>query len=295
MPNLSWFFGVFIVLFAAWIFTGGPGDPQKPFIEPPPPLGQGGTYGPGETSVSSPTNESVKVDSNQKNAPGQALLLGGQISLEALYSGNSNNPRGEYLEIAASPNNTEPINISGWKLQSAVTGKGTSLGKGAYLVYSGQVNTEQPIFLNPGEHAYVVTGRSPLGVSFKLNRCTGYFEQFQDFAPSLPLQCPHALEGALPSGIYTLNEACIEYLKLFPRCITNQRSMPLQFAGTSCEDYVPKGTTYAGCVDMYKNQPNFYKPEWRIFLQRDAELWKNERETIYLLSESGKLIDSVSY
>ena len=294
MPNVPWFIGVFTLLFLGWLITIGPeaGNVEKPFLEPPPPIGEGGTYGP---SLSAPKKEAEKtyVDMGGNTILKQDSLLGEQIALSGYYLGNSTNPNEEYLVIIASDSNTRPVNITGWKLQSAITGRSTVIDRGTYLFRSGQVNTEQSVFLNPGDRAFVVTGRSPVGVSFKLNACTGYLEQFQNFAPQLPLQCPHPLEENFPTGPQGLSNECIDYLRLFPRCAIHTLAIPPQFSGL-CQDYIQK-VTYTECVEKHKSDSNFYKPEWRIFLKRDAEMWKERYETIYLLTESGKLVDSISY
>ena len=296
MSHLTWIGSVFVILFLVWLFTGGPtGEVEKPFLQPPAPLGGGQTYGPSGSSVSTQGQPSVQIAPSPNGTPTETSLFEGQVALNAPYSGNSKNQNAEYLEIIASPNNTQPVNVSGWKLQSAITGRSTTIGLGTYLVYAGRPNTEQPIFLNPGERAFITTGRSPIGVSFKLNTCTGYLEQFQNFAPALPLQCPLPLEENLPTTPPNgLNDTCLEYLNQFPRCAAHVASVPVQLAGV-CADYITEKVNYTGCVGIHKNDANFYKPEWRIFLGRDQELWKDQRETLYLLNGSGKLVSSVSY
>src|SRR3989338_1597539 len=282
MPNITWFISVFVLLFVGWLIFIGPQEisTQKPFLEPPSPLGSGKTYGP-NSLVSNFENTNTKttgIEEVGEGTPATDPLFGGQVSLVLGSSGNSANPNVEYVGVIASPNNTHPINITGWRPKSAITGGETSIGQGTTLSYWGKVNFEQPIFLNPGERAIIVTGRSPVGVSFKLNSCTGFLEQFQNFAPKLPLQCPHPLEENYPTGLNGLNDACVDYLKSFPRCAAHIKAIPVQFGGV-CQDFI-QTITYTGCLERHKNDSDFYKPEWRVFLKRDEELWKDRRETI---------------
>jgi hypothetical protein len=46
---------------------------------------------------------------------------------------------------------------------------------------------------------------------------------------------------------------------------------------------------------LHKNDEDFYDDEWRIYLGRGEELWKNRRETIILKDQAGKIIKEVSY
>jgi len=151
-------------------------------------------------------------------------------------------------------------------------------------------------FLSPGEKAIIVTGRSPKGVSFRLNICTGYFSQFQNFTPSLPKQCPLQRDEDYPTGPNGVTDICIDYLESIGRCETNVGSLPLLLASDPvCQEYISLNVHYGGCVNIHKNDSDFYKSEWRIFLGRGNALWKDRRETILLVDEEGKTVDSMSY
>ena len=82
------------------------------------------------------------------------------------------------------------MKITGWKLKGK-TGLDIAIGQGASYIYSNVASQPQEnIYLKPGEKAIIITGKSPLGTSFKLNKCAGYFEQFHEFAPELNIDCP---------------------------------------------------------------------------------------------------------
>src|SRR3989344_2078383 len=73
MSNLPWFVAVFILLFVVWIFNLGSESPAvwNPFINPPAPLGEGGTYGTfninGEDNVGGTTQTTQNVSPSQNN------------------------------------------------------------------------------------------------------------------------------------------------------------------------------------------------------------------------------------
>ena len=307
MSNLPWFIAVFILLFLVWIFNLGPDSPNiwNPFIRPPAPLSDGGTYGTFNINGGSNTTNGGQQETQGGAGGSQNQITTGTVSVpqDPLFagkiairnrSGESTSPDTEVLEIIASQNNTQPLILSGWKLKSAVSGKEVLIGNGTLLPFSGQVNAEQIISLKPGERAYIVSGRSPLGVSFRLNACTGYFEQFQDYIPELSSDCPHPLESQSLTAAGGYSNECIDYVEKIPRCFTHVQAVPLSL-GDMCNDFITQKFNYASCVATHKNNPSFYKPEWRIYLKQSTELWRDKRETIQLLSESGQLIDTASY
>lgn len=308
MGNLVWFVGVIAVLWIAWFATGGPygGRTDAPFLRPPPPVDTGELYGPRDLIPTSSTSiiqrrtssggtQTPDVNITPQGEAGDISLFGGKVSFSfrGRTGARENDPKKEYVEIVASRNNAEPVQITGWVLRSAVTGASVTIEKGVYLPYSGRVNTEERIFLKPSETALIATGRSPIGTSFKLNMCTGYFEQFQDFTPFISKECPYAKDEDLPTN---MTDTCIDFIEKIPRCETYIKAFPLSFASDpACQEYIASNIHYNGCVGLHKNDVEFYKPEWRIFLGREQELWKEKRETILLLDNNGKLVDSVTY
>ena len=276
-----------------WFLTGGRDRLQQPFLTTPTlssPSGQyGGTRGNSTirdttTNVESgPLSEDTLVDS----------IFDGKVSFSGRRDTYTNDVDKEYLTITASSRNLQPINISNWTLRSAVTGKGLTLGAGSFLPYGGRVNSTGAIFLNPGDRAIIITGRSPFGVSFRLNTCTGYLEQFQDFVPRLPLQCPRAVDEDYTTGINGLNDACLDFIQTIRRCEL-KTTLPVALT-SACREFVSSQLNYNSCVDNHRDEPDFLKTEWRIFLNRSDDLWKIKRETILLIDEKGQTVDSLTY
>ena len=61
------------------------------------------------------------------------------------------------------------------------------------------------------------------------------------------------------------------------------------------QEHIAYKINYNSCVDVHKNDATFSRLEWRVFLGRDQELWKVKRETLLLIDDKGKLVDSLSY
>ncbi|GEM_PF-515548 len=225
----------------------------------------------------------------QKNL---ASPLTGKISINNINrSGTSS--AGEYVVLKTSTGNKEKILLTGLRLESVSSGRGVTLPKGVQLPFQNQVNVEQPIYLSPGDTAYIYTGRSPLGVSFRLNKCTGFFNQFQSFNPSLPSRCPDPSSEPLPPPASLYNDQCIDYINSLSSCQVIIKP-PLNIS-PECQRYVTTEINYTKCVEYHKNDKDFYDPEWRVYLNHDDTLWKSKREIIHLVDRNGKIIDVVTY
>jgi hypothetical protein len=327
--ELKWFIG-FIGIFAIlWLGGGGLNseNSKKPFITP-----AGETYGQdffpakgnGNGTATKPATgktlgdissqvDQAKTDAEQIQSEIQKLEeagasspLKGKIFIEKVNPAYDNyyNPNDllegdklalagkEYVLLHASDSNKEDIAISGLTLKSVISGKSSVIGAGTYLPYPGVINDSQKILLAPGAFAYIVTGFSPTGFSFKLNKCAGYFGQFQDFLPALPIDCPLPKFEATPKPPNQFSDQCLDYIDTLPACkITTE--IP-NYLPNNCKDFL-SSLNYNSCVRNHKNDIDFYNNEWRIFLNRNELLWKSKRETIQLLDQNGKVIDSKTY
>lgn len=204
-----------------------------------------------------------------------------------------NIPKKEYLKISIYKNAGDvPINITGWKLKTSI-GEDWAIGKGVYLPYSSKVNETSDIILKKNERAYVVSGRSPVGVNFLLNSCTGYFGQFQEFYPNIVKDCISSRdeENLKNAG---LNDSCLDYIEHLPSCRIPLSQKPMNL-DNNCMDYIEKNINYNACVLSHKNEPDFYKGVWMVYLNREQEIFKAKREKISLYDKEGKLVESISY
>jgi len=298
----KWLIIIFVGLWIVWFFTGGPDrytSKGGTFIEPITPFDtQWKTYGKKITVITetTKTDESQQIRTDFEKAQG---LAGVSFYKDKVFLkkglANYSDSDSEYLIIETDKNNTGRIGVSDWSIESIMTGEKIYIGKATYLPYSSKVNTLESIFLSPGEKIYLTTGRSPIGTSFRTNLCTGYFEQFQNFSPALKKECPLPEDEAsfITVGPNSYNDECIDLVKDIPRCEINTKTLRagLQY---ECQTYIAN-INYNNCVDIHKNEENFYKDEWRIYLNRETELWKNSRETLRLFDAEGKVVDTITY
>ncbi len=313
----AWFFiGIFIFIFLIWIATGGPLHPiafTGPKLAEPGALG-GGTYlslprapfGVGGTNVSLPGSSSggSVSDNSGTSLPafagdttfGTPSPYRGIVSMSHYISGaGSSDPKNEYIELSVSQSSGIPVDLSEWTLMSEATGKSINIPKGTEVPTSGIVNAVQDLVLSPGERAIIISGQSPIGASFRENKCIGYFSTFQNFSPSLPLNCPtpsDELSSFYGTG-YIRDAACIDFVNKLQRCQVTL-TPPTQ-ASSACQSFLVKYLNYNGCIDAHKNDADFKGATWRIYLGRTTPMWRTQHELVKLLDVKGNTVDAFSY
>lgn len=317
--DFKWLVGVLLIFGVFWFVSRGFNNPASntAFIAPGVDSGEvyyggqnSGSSGAGQTGAATGKKLTPKEELAQSLADAAAKAaqvkkdlaaleeakkvspLSGKITFAGIGGGGSS-ASSEYTILRASNTNTQSVLITGLRLESSASGRGADIPKASYLPFQNQVNTESPVFLAPGETAYIITGRSPLGMSFRLNECTGFFNQYQTFNPGLPSRCPTPGSEPLPPPRNQWSDECLDYINSLPGCqvITS----PPPTATPECRRYVTNELNYTKCVERHKNDQGFYDPTWRIYLGRDEPLWKARRELVNLLDQNGKVIDAVTY
>ncbi|PIP73473.1 MAG: hypothetical protein COW88_01970 [Candidatus Lloydbacteria bacterium CG22_combo_CG10-13_8_21_14_all_47_15] len=282
---------ILVVLFIVWASTGGPereAARSGVFIKPPAPVDTGETYGSlsilGTGKADGQTDETTGAFSNETGK--------GAIRIVYLMGAQSSNPQKEYIELRADTQNTAPALLSGLRLQNRA-GFGTKLPEAVAVPLFGSVNQTAPAFLSPDERAYITTGNSPVGMSFRVNRCSGYLEQFRDFTPALPQSCPSPLEG-VDRAAANISAECAQFISRIPRCTIVTAELPDELT-PSCKEFILGKIGHNSCAAAHQNDANFYTGEWRIFLGIDRNLWGDEGDIIQLIDRNGSTIDSVIY
>ncbi|MDE2079195.1 MAG: hypothetical protein KGI73_02300 [Patescibacteria group bacterium] len=309
-----------VVLGIAWFLTGGASRPLAHagwFLNPPPPLGNGqgynvpiinipqpGTSTPGTTgtqSVPSPTQSVWNYFFNYRTGTGSSIVGGTPDSPYARYvrlstdNARATNPEQQYITIRTTSQLNGALTITGWSLVDAQTGLTVVIGNAAQIPALGGMNSATPVSVGPSATVYIVTGASPEGVSFRINKCTGYFNQFQTFSPPLPRQCPLPQDEMLRHPDETAgNTVCQNYIRTIPQCTLTVTAMPGNI-GSLCQNFILNTLSYNGCISEHQTDPDFYNNEWRLFLGRNQTLWSSSHDDIRLLDENGKLIAEVSY
>lgn len=301
--DLFLLFGIFLLFFLVWLAGGGPERPISfagPFLNPitqtgttAQPYGSMNAYQHLGTGISIGGWGASISTGGGAGGPAQVSASAGSVSFARDPSGaKATRASQEYVTVTASPLNQSAVSTAGWRLVSERTGQGAAFPYGAEILRSGRVNELAPITLRPGETAIVISGSSPVGVSFRENLCAGYLEERQDFRPPLPLSCPTPyqeylrVEGAP-------DDECAAYLRSLPFCSAVPN--PSRDVSSSCRAFAEGSLSYNSCVDGHSGRQGFHGMTWRVFLGSRDELWRQENETILLQDAQGRTIDSFSY
>jgi hypothetical protein len=292
------FWGLIVLLILAWLFGGGIAKIQavaknysfgglfvhiSPFSLPwAVPIPQG------------PDISNLTVPQQSSSQQSQAQTFGNQspyasgITLTA-EGATASDPQAEYVVIEN--NGTSPVDISGWSVQSALTGARAYIPLGASFFVLGELNEQNDIELAQGGVAVVTTGGSPVGTSFRENECSGYLEQLQHYTPPIETQCPSP--GDLASQASRYGQSCADYVSSLPFCTFPQN--PPSGISAQCQAYVQTTFSYNGCVQAHQNDSVFASNDWRVYLGTPHELWNNNHDTIRLLDAEGETVAVTSY
>ncbi|MDO8579391.1 MAG: hypothetical protein Q7R72_00775 [bacterium] len=314
--QFGWLLWGLVLLGFIWFFTGGTQSEtahEGAYLEPPQPLDGGRAYGTYYEGEDSKQTETL----NLPRAPGNFLrevslligdtfsgikevrdtrvtpLLGKKIYLGDTVEAKAKNPDEEYLRIEIDPYTKNAQNISGLVLRG--TGFNTSIiiPKAINLPVLGTSPAKTDVIIPPGGHAIITSGRSPIGTSFRMNKCAGYLDQFQNYVPDLNRNCPYPSDELKAYGPYR-ETSCAEFVEKIPRCKIFQDA-PAKTLSNICVDFLAEKLNYNACVADHKNDKDFYSNEWRLFLNQSNELWKNSDEIIRLMDAEGAVLDAVTY
>ncbi|HEY4521815.1 MAG TPA: lamin tail domain-containing protein [Candidatus Paceibacterota bacterium] len=265
-----WLLFILIVIGAIYSFSGRGLNLSS--------LGGGPRLSPSQNSETTYKNESIFGSSEQNTETERSSkTTTSQITISTETAGETN-PQKEYVIIK---NNGETsINLGGVKIKN----------KNGIEAKIDPDENGNPIILKPREQAVILTGKSTRGTNFKINKCSGYFKQFYSFAPALSATCPRI--NSL-SEADKLDDACLDYLPKIKTC-QMPTSLPTNLT-SNCQGFIQQHGSYQGCVLDHKNDNDFDKGEWRIFLNRIDEFWAKRNETIKLVGSDGKIIVEANY
>ena len=163
----------------------------------------------------------------------------------------------KYLQITLNPKQGQILAVSGWSV--GLDNARIPIPKATALPRQGQINEESLVLISNPSTLIISPKRSPLGVSFRENKCIGMLGHFQDFVPPLPEKCLACIETIGPSTALGVN---------YP--------------------------DYHTCVDTHKAESDFFANTWRIYLASSTE-WTTEHKVVRLYDEQGKLLDTYSF
>lgn len=217
----------------------------------------------------------------------------GQILLSQ-HGTQGGGPSSESLMLTANTYDA-PVSLAGWSVQSAVTGKRAYLPLGISHFVLGSVNNAQPVVLESGISALLISGNSPIGGSFRENMCMGYLNERQSFTPPLTMGCPD-ISRAMPitaDNIRIYGEGCIDYVQSMRGCDI-PTDLPSELSA-SCRSFIAEAASYNGCTRANQQSAGFLLPTWRLYLSSGIELWQDLHDVVRLLDDKGRVVDVLTY
>jgi len=166
-----------------------------------------------------------------------------------------------------------------------------SIPGGSEYLQLGSSYSPKDIILEPNKKADIFSGPSPIGKNFLLNKCIGYLNNFYNFSPRLPQECPRPID----QDIISLNENCRNYINSLPVCATPDTGDIRVGYDKQCTDYLTSTLNYSGCVMRYQVDPDFLKIDWYLYLNRTSGFWNDSHDEAELVDKDGNLISSYSY
>lgn len=314
--EFSWFIYGLLGLGALWFFSGGAEREIAKagiYLKPLAPIDSGQAYGGKYISESTNKQSTLKLPEAPADLVRDAeetvvnffeeaqsiskihgiSLLSKTLSIDGIAGAQISSPAREYVRIIL-PNEAEKSEtLSGLILRSGALGISVKIPDGTVIPLLGVAYHHEPIVLSRGGRAIISTGRSPIGTSFRVNQCTGYLGQFQEYVPDLRKDCPHPIDELKLSGPYS-ESSCRDYVESIPRC-TTARINPPSTLSSACRSFIVEKLTYNSCVLRHQSDADFLTSEWRVFLGRTEELWKNKQEIIRLMNDKGETRDAITY
>ncbi len=222
-----------------------------------------------------------------------------KISLSGISGLYDKNPDKQYMTIHSYLDKNEKVNITGWYLKSELTKSLVYIGKASLLPFP-YTKQDSDIILEKGDKVIINKGFSPIGISFRTNKCVGFFEEDKTFTPNLNTSCPLVEDRNLPKFSTNIdrNEECLEIIENLSRCETVNseflRDLP-DTVNQFCKDYLETQVNYNACVAYHFDDTDFPGNEYRIYLNKFGPLWRERHDTINLYDKENKIVGTIEY
>lgn len=210
------------------------------------------------------------------------------VFISAVSQGFGSSPG--FIKLETRLKGGERANVSGWRIKT--NGNEFIIPKAINLYNIFLAEALADIVLEPGHSVTIHFDISPIGKNFRLNQCTGYFNDQYKFEPALPNNCP-----VLQSSSYQhLAGWCQDYIRTIGSCELYDVNKVNSWGGdegTACRQFVTENISMNRCFMDYSNKPDFLSKEWRVWA--GTKFIDPLHDWIRLYNPDGRLIDEYIY
>jgi hypothetical protein len=245
-------------------------------------------------------NTTVSTQEPDKSDPLRSPYAG-KVAVSGLTSVNYEDPNQETMTLYTNLGENEEVDITGWYFRSEYTGNQAVIG-GAVMLPFPNKGRESDVVLKQGDKVYISKGYSPIGISFRANKCTGYFNEDRAFYPSLELDCPDPSEEKIPqfSNNEESQDACLDAIQGVPNCSTRGSSYTRTLPDTvpsACKKYIENNINYDTCVARHYSDKDFAGNTYYLYFKSFAHLWRNydKKDKIVLYDRNNLIVDTITY
>jgi hypothetical protein len=240
----------------------------------------------------------AKLDNIVDTTPAQSTFklavspFFGKVDIASARESSSN--RSSQITLRPKINAGETLDITGWK----IVGRNGSftIPLGIEQFEPGLRDTPiNPIILTKADTVKLSSEKSPFGLkrNFRPNICMGYLKDSYDFDLSFSASC--SFQKPLASELLYLPGQCADFILKrinfsscrvpeYPDSITI-----LEEVTGECADYLEENFTYHACFENNKDESNFTKNEWHIYMNTD--FIDPRYDLLKLYDTNGLLID----
>ncbi len=214
-------------------------------------------------------------------------------------------PQGDKITLYINNYSNKEIDITNWKI---ISSNGIfTVPQGVKFVDPDFKYVKENIILPPYGRAKIIATSSPLGFSFRINKCFKFFLNLRNdvrkFVDFIPYYCKYFTNKELfdlrKQG-FSIN--CLDFLRRFP-CGPSFKDLDKIRNDSRCLNFIDSLFTYRGCYYNSINDKDFLTNYWIIFIttptttiyspttSKYLEVYKNLYETSY---EEIKLYDNLN-
>ncbi len=188
-------------------------------------------------------------------------------------------------------NDGESVDVTGWMLETNKRRLYLPQAVRAYQVNG--ANTEGDMVLQKGNYVTLYAGSlSPVGYSFRVNKCMGYLDAEYQFPSLLPNECPVPAR----SSYETLAGWCQNYIQSLGNCALPSTMTTNSWRGddgNACRSFVNDFFTVAHCYQSFQGDA-LLDNEWRVWVNI-ANVFDPQHDVVKLINTDGKVISTYVY